>query len=164
MHRRLVLNASSHLDLAHAFGRRFVARGRGGMIFVSALGALHGLPNMAHEGASKGYLLNLGEALHYELAAQGVDVTVMLPGNVDTPAVDALGLDRASLPMRLQPPAAAVRETLAAFLKRRPVHVPGLAMRVITRIVPRRQSIRVNARMLGRAAARLARSSSPAGG
>src|SRR5262245_28108315 len=53
LHRRLTLNATTHLDLAHAFGHRFVARGHGGMVLVSALGAIHGLPNMAHESAAK---------------------------------------------------------------------------------------------------------------
>ena len=111
LHGRLVLNATSHLNLAHAFGRRFTTRGRGGIVLVSALGAVHGLPNMAHESASKAYVLNLGEALHYELAPAGVDVTVLLPGNVDTPIIDALGVDRAAMPIRPQPVDRAVRAT-----------------------------------------------------
>jgi hypothetical protein len=30
------------------------------MVLVSALGAAHGLLNMAHDGAAKAYVLNLG--------------------------------------------------------------------------------------------------------
>src|SRR5689334_8535080 len=89
LHARFTLNAVSHLDLVHAFAPRMVARGRGGILLVSALGAVHGLPNMAHESGAKAYVLNLGEALHHELAPAGVQVTVMLPGNVDTPIIDA---------------------------------------------------------------------------
>src|SRR6202035_5611732 len=55
LHRRFTLNAVTHLDLVHAFGRRFAARGRGGIILTSALGALQGLPNMAHDAAAKAY-------------------------------------------------------------------------------------------------------------
>jgi hypothetical protein len=152
LHRRLTLNATTHLDLTHAFGRRFVARSRGGIVLVSALGALHGLPNMAHESAAKAYVLNLGEALHYELAGAGVDIMVLLPGNVDTPIIDAFGIDRDAMPIRPQPVQAAVREAVGAFLKGRPTHIPGRLMRMMTRLLPRTRSIRLNGRMLGQAA------------
>jgi uncharacterized protein len=156
LHARLILNATSHLDLVHAFAPRFVSRTRGGILLVSALGALHGLPNMAHESAAKAYVLNLGEALHHELAAARVAVTVMLPGNVDTPIIDAFGIDRAAMPIRPQPAQRAVRETLAAFLAGRPTHIPGRTMRLLTRLLPRSRSIRLNGRLLGEAANRLA--------
>jgi uncharacterized protein len=152
LYQRLTLNATTHLDLAHAFGQRFVARGQGGIVLVSALGAIHGLPNMAHESAAKAYVLNLGEALHHELAPAGVNVTVMLPGNVDTPIIDAFGLDRADLPIRPMPADTAVRETMAAFLKHRPTHIPGRLMRTMTRLLPRARSVKLNGRMLGKAA------------
>jgi short-subunit dehydrogenase len=163
LHRRFTLNATTHLDLVHAFGRRFVARGRGGIVLVSALGAIHGLPNMAHESAAKAYVLNLGEALHYELAPAGVDVTVLLPGNVDTPIIDAFGVDRSALPIRPQPADRAVRETVAAFLEGRVMHIPGRRMRMMTRLMPRTQSVRMNGRMLGQAAHNLAKRDAAAG-
>ena len=95
--RRFTLNAVAHLDLVHAFAGRFVACGRGGIVLTSALGAFQGLPNMAHDSAAKAYVLNLGEALRYELAPARVDVTVLLPGSVDTPVIDDLGLRDARL-------------------------------------------------------------------
>ena len=156
LHRRFTLNAVSHLDLAHAFAGRLVARGRGGIVLTSALGAFQGLPNMAHDSAAKAYVLNLGEALHHELAPAGVDVMVMLPGSVDTPVIDALGLRQAALPNRLQPAEAAVRETITAFLKHRPLHIPGRLMRIMTRLMPRSLMVRMNGRMLGQAARTLA--------
>jgi uncharacterized protein len=111
---------------------------------------------MAHDSAAKTYVLNLGEALHHELAPAGVDVTVVLPGSVDTPITDALGLRRAALPIRPQPAEAAVRETVTAFLKHRPLHIPGRLMRIMTRLTPRSLSVRMNGRMLGHAARNLA--------
>src|SRR5690348_4254742 len=156
LHSRFTLNAVTHLDLVHAFAPRLVARGRGGILLVSALGAVHGLPNMAHESASKAYVLNLGEALHHELAPAGVQVTVMLPGNVDTPIIDAFGVDRASMPIRPQPAERAVRETLDAFLAGRTLHIPGRLMRIMTRLLPRNRSVRLNGRLLGQAASNLA--------
>ena len=81
---------------------------------------------------------------------------MLLPGSVDTPVIDALGLGRAALPIRPQPAEAAVRETIAAFLRHRPVHIPGRLMRIMTRLIPRSLSVRMNGRMLGRAARTLA--------
>lgn len=156
LRRRLTLNTRTHLELVHAFGRRFAARGHGGMVLVSALGASHGIPNMASDSSAKGYVLHLGETLHHELAQDGIAVTVLLPGNVDTPIIDALGVDRADLPVRPQSAERAVRETITAFLKGRPTHIPGRAMRTMVRLVPRSLSIRMNGRMLGKAAQNLA--------
>jgi len=101
---------------------------------------------MTHDSAAKTYVLNLGEALHHELAPAGVDVTVVMPGSVDTPIIDALGLRRAALPIRPQPAEAAVRETVTAFLKHRPLHIPGRLMRIMTRLTPRSLSVRMNSR------------------
>lgn len=156
LHRRLTLNTTTHLELAHAFGGRFVRRGRGAMVLVSALGAVHGLPNMAHESAAKSYVRNLGEALHHELRPAGVRVTVMLPGNVDTPIIDRFGLDRTRLPIRPLPVATAVRQTVHALRAGRPAIVPDRRLRTVARLTPRGLSIRMNGRMLGEGAANLA--------
>lgn len=156
LHRRLALNATVHLDLVHALGRRFAVRGGGGIILVSAFGAGHGLPNMAHDGAAKAYVLSLGSALHYELATAGVAVTVLLPGNVDTPVIEGLGLERASLPVRPQPASEAVRSAVKAFLKGHAVHVPGRMMRIIGTFLPPSMMARMNGRMMGGGARRLA--------
>jgi hypothetical protein len=156
LHQRLTLNTTTHLELAHGFGRRFVQRGRGAMVLVSALGAVHGLPNMAHESAAKSYVLNLGEALHHELRPAGVKVTVMLPGNVDTPIIERFGLDRTSLPIRPLPAATAVRQAIHALNAGHARIVPDRRLRTLTRVTPRRISIRMNGRLLGQAAANLA--------
>ncbi len=155
LHRWFQLNAISHLELAHRIGRQLVARGGGGILLVAALGG-HGIPHMAHDSAAKGYVLNLGEALHHELKRLGVDVTVLLPGNVETPIIDKLGVDRGWMPLRTLPADVAVREAMAALVKGSPSHVPGMAMRTLSRLLPRALSVRLNGRMLHRAADALA--------
>jgi short-subunit dehydrogenase len=164
LRQRLTLNTVTHLELAHAFGRRFVRRGGGAMVLVAALGAIHGLPNMAHESASKAYVLNLGEALHHELAASGVKVTVMLPGNVDTPIIDRFGLDRSRLPIRPFPTGKAVDQTIHALLAGRATVIPDRRVRAAARLTPRSLSIRMNGRMLGEAATNLDRDKTSAQG
>lgn len=70
----------------------------------------------------------------------------------------------AARPIRPQPAEAAAAETIAAFLKHRPVHIPGRLMRIMTRLIPRSLSVRMNGRMLGQAARTLAeRQAAPAG-
>jgi len=88
------LNVVAHLELAHHFGRKLAARGRGGIVLVSAAAAVGGLPYMANDSATKAYPLNLGEALHVEPGGAGVDVTVLAPLVVNTGVVARMGKDR----------------------------------------------------------------------
>ncbi|HEX9864817.1 MAG TPA: SDR family NAD(P)-dependent oxidoreductase [Acidimicrobiia bacterium] len=155
LHRIVRLNSTAHLELAHHFGKRLVERGRGGIVLVSAGGALHGLPHMVNDSASRAYVLNLGEGLHYELAPAGVDVTVLLPFAVDTPIIDQYGVDRDSLPLKPQSVEDCVDETLKALQKGRATLVSGRAMRLLSRLTPRTVSIKMNGRMLGKAVAAL---------
>lgn len=154
LHRRLQLNAVTHLDLAHAFSRRLATRGRGGIVLVSALGASAGIPNMGHDAASKAYVDALGIALHHELAESGVRVLVMRPGNIDTEIIDAFGIKRSDMPLQPIATTAAVAETLTALRRGRVVHIPDWRMRFFSRIVPTSLMISINGRMLGRAALR----------
>lgn len=146
------LNATSHLSLTHHFGQRLEARGRGGMIIVSAGGALHGLPFMANDSAAKAYALNLGEGLHYELGPAGIDVTVAVPFAVETPIIDLFGIDRSTLPVKPQPVEECVAEALAALQDGRATRITGRTMRVLASLIPRSMSIRMNGRMLAKAA------------
>jgi short-subunit dehydrogenase len=98
----------------------------------------------------------VGRLLARDLHAVPVDAYRPGPGLVDTPIIDALGVDRASLPIRPQPAERAVRETLAALVNHQPVIIPGRMMRLMTQLLPRTTSIRMNGRMLGQAARNLA--------
>lgn len=156
LHRQMRLNATSHLDLARHYGERLVARGGGGIILTSATGGFHGMPHMAHDAAAKGYVHHLGEALHHELGPAGVDVTVLMPGNVDTPLVTRLGFEASDFPLALMPAEAAVSQAMRALAAGRVRIVPGRALRVMLRLAPRATSVRLNGRLLARAMARTA--------
>jgi short-subunit dehydrogenase len=106
---------------------------------------------MAHESAAKAYVLNLGEALHHELAPAGVKVLVMLPGNVDTAMIDKVGLERDRLPIKPLPAATAVRQTIAALQAGRATLIPDRRLRMLTHLTPRRVLIRMNGRLLATA-------------
>jgi uncharacterized protein len=113
------LNVITHLDLAHHFGQRLAARGRGGIVLVSAVAAAGGLPYMANDSATKAYVLNLGEALHAELRQAGVHVTVLVPVLVATPVVARIGLDKLGLSAEPITPGQAAGEALAALAEGR---------------------------------------------
>ena len=49
-----------------------------------------------------------------------------------------------------------MKETVTAFLKHRPLHIPGRLMRILTRLMPRPLAVKMNGRMLGQAARNLA--------
>lgn len=163
--RQLILNATSHLELTHHFGRRLVQRGKGGIVLTSASGGRHGVPHMANTAAAKGYVHHLGEGLHHELAPAGVDVTVLLPGNVDTPIVERIGLRPSDFPFPLLTPDAAVGQAMHALTHSTATLVPGRALRLALGTVPRRFSVRLNGRLMARAMARntLATTVEPAG-
>jgi short-subunit dehydrogenase len=134
MHATVRVNVLAHLDLAHHFGRRLAAKKRGGIVLVGALGASNGVPFMANPAATKAYVRSLGEALHIELAKQGVHVTVLLPGPTDTPALEKLGIENPPMkPMGAEP---CVSEALRALRANRATIVPGRLIRLMFALVP----------------------------
>ncbi|HCU96108.1 MAG TPA: short-chain dehydrogenase [Actinobacteria bacterium] len=79
------LNCGAAALLAHQFLPAMVERGKGGVIFMSSLAGLQGVPNLAVYGASKAFLISLAEALWAETRAAGVDVLACCAGAVITP-------------------------------------------------------------------------------
>jgi short-subunit dehydrogenase len=134
MHATVGINVLAHLDLAHHFGRRLAARRRGGIVLVGAMGASNGVPFMANSAATKAYVHALGEALHIELAKHAVNVTVLLPGPTDTPALDKLGIESPPMkPMRVEQ---CVSEALRALGANRATIVPGRLVRLMLALIP----------------------------
>ena len=58
--------------------------GGGRVVLVSSLGGVVGIPFQAFYSASKFAMEGYGEALAYELAPFGIDVTLVQPGNIKT--------------------------------------------------------------------------------
>ncbi|MGB1014650.1 MAG: SDR family NAD(P)-dependent oxidoreductase [Nannocystaceae bacterium] len=138
--RMLAINAQAYTRLAHTFGRRFVERGRGGMILVSSSAALVTAPFTASYAANKAYQLALGEALWFEFQGTGVDIEVLTPGLTQTKLVGMAGFDQ-RLMMGVD---RVVAESLAK-LGRRHLVIPGLFNKLVvgiqTRLLPRKRMI-----------------------
>jgi uncharacterized protein len=146
----LRLNTAAHLDLTHHFGERLVRRGRGGIVLVSALGALHGVPYMAHTAATKAYVASFGAGLHVELAKHGVHVTVLHPGPTRTPVLEELGLDQSKMPIPPMMPDDCVNDALLALARNRARCIPGRINRVTAALTPPGLTRSMMARMLSR--------------
>lgn len=146
------LNCQAPLALAHGFGRRLVARGRGGMVIVASTGGFQALPWSAAYGASKGFDLLLGEALAVELGGDGVDVLTLAPGGTDTEGPMNTGVDPRKVPGKLMAVGPVVRAALAG-LGRRALVIPGAGNRaaaLATRLVPRQVAARAAGRIMRR--------------
>jgi short-subunit dehydrogenase len=134
LHAIVRLNVLAQLDVAHHFGSRLAARGRGGLVLVGALGAARGVPFMANPAATKAYVHSLGEALHLELAKRGVTVTVLMPGPTNTEALAKLGIENP--PMKPLGVAQCVTEALVALQAKRARIVPGRLFRILFGLIP----------------------------
>lgn len=131
----LRLNTQTHLELVHHFGRRFAARGRGGILLVSSTAGLQGTPYAGNYAGAKAYLLNLGMALNYEMLGTGVNVSVVVPGPTDTPGLnDKPAIPLASLPAPKMTPDAVARVGLRALRRNQPFVVAGMMNRIMGRI------------------------------
>lgn len=148
----LRLNTTAHLDLSHHFAQRLARRGRGGIVLVAALGAIHGVPYMANTAATKAYVASLGAGLHVELAKHGVHVTVLHPGPTRTPTMAELGLDADKMPFPPMAPNDCAREALRALARNRARCIPGRVNRVTAALVPPALTRSMMARMLSRPA------------
>jgi short-subunit dehydrogenase len=154
------LNVLAHLDVTHHFGQHLAARGRGGLLLVASTAGLQGVPFSAEYAAAKGFVLNLGEALHVELQKVGVHVTVLLPGAIDTPMLTDFGFDLINTPIKPMSPEQCVAEGLAALKMNRATHIAGRMNRIMAALIPRP----VATRMYGSMAANvLAKRSASAG-
>ena len=67
-----------------------------------------------------------------------------------------MGLERDHLPISPLPVGSAIRQTIRALRAGHATIVPDRRLRTVARLTPRRTSIKMNGRMLGRAAKNLA--------
>ncbi|MBR0330205.1 MAG: SDR family NAD(P)-dependent oxidoreductase, partial [Alistipes sp.] len=129
----LSLHCSVTTRLCHRFGARMRERGRGYLLLMSSTTARMPLPSIALYAATKRCIDTLGSALHDEWANDGVAVTVVCPGAVDTPfyALDEkMRRWLLRLGVMLTPDEVASRALRALFYKRKHL-TPGWAAKLM---------------------------------
>ncbi len=143
----LNVNCRSLLAISWYFGQRFAQRGRGGIVLMSSIVGFHGVPNSAHYAATKAYVQSLAEALHVELAANGVDVLASAPG----PTQSGFAA-RAGMQMGMALSAATVARATLAALGRRSTVLPGFLSKLLVYSLvplPRWARIRIMGSVMG---------------
>ena len=78
------LDVEAVVALCSAFIPSMVERGAGAVLNVASTAGMQPMPFSAGYAAAKAYVLSFSEALHYELAPEGVTVSVLAPGPVST--------------------------------------------------------------------------------
>lgn len=142
----LAVNCRSVAALAWHFGRRFRARGRGGLVLLSSIVGFQGTPHAAHYAATKAYVQALAEALHVELAGTGVDVLAAAPGPVDSGFAARAGM---TMGMALTPER--VAGPILNALGRRGTVLPGFLSKLLVYSMaglPRWAKVRIMGRVM----------------
>ncbi|MBB4099350.1 hypothetical protein GGR46_002914 [Sphingomonas kyeonggiensis] len=136
----LHLNILALTTLTHVYAQRMKTHGGGHILLVASLAAHMPAPLMAAYGASKAYVLSLGEALHVEFAPQ-VRVTVLSPGYMETGFDDTSGFrPNAATKRTALAPASVARIGLDALFAGKASVVAGRANKfaaLLARILPR---------------------------
>lgn len=86
--RSMALNVLGPMRLCHAILPEMLARGGGQIVNVLSIAATHVFPNSGAYSAAKAGLLAFGRSLAASHRRQGIRVTSILPGSVDTPLWD----------------------------------------------------------------------------
>jgi len=133
--------------LTSAFLPGMVSRRRGAILNVASTAAMQPLPYAAGYSAAKAYVLTFSEAVHQEVHGQGVTVTALCPGPVETEFWQGAGWEVAggkSFEQAIPSPALVSVEDVAkagvnGLAAGRRVVIPGLPMRaamLASRYVP----------------------------
>ena len=134
------LNVRALTDLSLRFSDSLV-RHRGGILNVASVASFLPGPGMAVYHATKAYVLSLSEALHRELAPQGVRVTALCPGPVETEFQARAGIPQNYFPRLLARTAERVaREGYEGMMSGQRIVIPGSANKIaalLVRLLPR---------------------------
>lgn len=117
------LRAAAHVARASL---RYLPPGRGNLVFVGSIAGVVGVAGESWYSATKAGLTTLASVLRAELKADGIGVTLVTPGVVDTPY-----FDRRAVPYERHYPRPVSAETVATLIveavehSREEVIVPG---------------------------------------
>jgi len=92
--RVMAINVTGAMLAIQACVPRMAGRGYGRIVLTSSItGSVVGQPGYAHYGASKAAMLGLMRSAALELAAAGITINAVLPGNIRTPGFAELGAE-----------------------------------------------------------------------
>lgn len=150
------LNIKGPMLFTYHFGQLMKERKRGGIILLSSLAGLQGDPYLAHYSATRGYTMNLAEALWYEMRKYNVHVMACVAGATKTPNYIASKPKRVGLinpkPMT---PVKVAKGCLRSLKKNKPYHLPGFVNKLISFILRRLMRRKLAIRFMGNIASKM---------
>ncbi len=96
----ITINLKGYFLCAQAAAKEMVRQKSGVIVNIAsvAMGQIGvGFPNLTHYCASKGGIAGMSEAMAIELAPYNIRVNVVSPGAIDTPMIDPIKQDKASM-------------------------------------------------------------------
>jgi short-subunit dehydrogenase len=149
----LQLDVIALTHLTRLFAAEMAARGSGKILLVASTGSFQPTPKYAAYAAAKSYVLQLGEALHFELRPKGVTCTVLCPGVTRTEFFAVAGQEMTAFQRATAMPSAAVaRIGIRALLAGRSCVVAGWTNNLValsTRLAPRQFLAAMANRLIG---------------
>lgn len=139
-------NCAGPLTFIHFFGKKMMARKKGGIILMSSMSAFQGTPLISTYGATKAFNLVLAEGLWGELKSSGVDVMACCAGPTLTPGYTKSKPENKKPPVHEMSAGDVVKEALQVF-GNRPCMVPGRLNRMMhffmTRLLTRKRAVTI---------------------
>lgn len=115
------INLTGVWNTARAAAPHLIARGGGSLVFVSSIGGLRGMPNVAHYVSAKHGLVGLMRTMAIELAPHRVRVNTVHPTNTDTDMIQNPGTYQMFAPDKA---AATLDDALPAFRSLNAIDIP----------------------------------------
>lgn len=128
------VNVAALTELMYRFLDPMLKRGEGSIINIASVAAFQPIPYMPVYAASKAYVLHLTEAIWAETRDSGVHVMALCPGTTRTEFFDHAGSPGWAEKHLSQSVEQVVKAAIKGCQKRRPVVVPGVANKVLTKL------------------------------
>lgn len=148
------LNVRALTELSLTFAAS-MARHKGGLLNVASIAGFMPGPGMAVYHATKAYVVSFSEALHQELKSQGVRVTALCPGPVETEFQARAGMPEGYFPkIMVRSPDRVAREGYAGLMRGKRIVIPGFNNQVaalLPRFVPHSVLLSIMGRRSGNA-------------
>jgi uncharacterized protein len=136
----LNVNMATTLHLAHRFIQLNQSK-QTGILLLSSLAGFRGTQYVVPYAATKAFLWNLAEGLHYEFKDSRLDVSVCCPGTIDTPNFRSTNPKLSFFAPKPMTPESVAKEALSHFGKKLFI-IPGVSNKIshfiLNRLLPRR--------------------------
>ena len=144
LHEMLAVNIAALTMLTRALLPRMIEKKRGAILNVSSSAGFLPIRKMAVYAASKSYVTSFSDSLRGEVRKQGIIVSALCPGPVDTEfsSVARRNIEKQPYPspsLMHMPVEAVARAGLTGIERNKPLVIPGIVMKItmlLVRIMP----------------------------